>query len=226
MREASILVTGGFSIDFEPITKTVVEESLRPLVELCPLIQEALRCDLEQAVAIAEEAFDGLQVRLYMRGLKTGLYYPVSHPEDVEALMNEFWIATSIPEIDPSVEWSHWRVSPLDFELLVARSTRKEVVEVGRPVKPKARASQTRQVTEARVHGRWPWGTHHTRRLENLEAAAMRFWVNIDPTDISTYPTNDEVIDWLKAERSVSHAEAKAVATLLRPDDLRPGPRK
>lgn len=73
---------------------------------------------------------------------------------------------------------------------------------------------------------RWPWGSHHTEMLGHLEAAALRFWVNVDPSDNTTAPTNKEVSDWLEKERKVSNAGAKAIASILRQDDLPTGPRK
>ncbi len=72
----------------------------------------------------------------------------------------------------------------------------------------------------------WPWGYHHTEALGHLEAAALRFWVNYDPADHSTAPTNEMVSDWLQKERGVSKEKAKAIASILRPDGLPTGPRR
>lgn len=72
---------------------------------------------------------------------------------------------------------------------------------------------------------RWPWGKHHTEMLGHVEAAAMRFWVNYDPSDISTASTNNEVVKWLQKECKVSETMAEAIASMLRPDGLRTGPR-
>lgn len=74
--------------------------------------------------------------------------------------------------------------------------------------------------------GRWPWGNHHTELLGHLEAAARRFWVEYDPSDTTTAPTNVTVSDWLKKERKVSGQMADAIASMLRPDGLPTGPRK
>jgi hypothetical protein len=73
---------------------------------------------------------------------------------------------------------------------------------------------------------RWPWGDHHTEYLEHLEAAAKRYWVNVDPSDLSTAPTNKMVVEWLQKERKVSLAKAEAIASMLRADGLPTGPRK
>ena len=75
--------------------------------------------------------------------------------------------------------------------------------------------------------GRWPWGNHHTKLLGHLEAAAKEFWVQYDPANVkATAPKNDTVINWLVTERDVSHTVAGAMATILRIDGLRVGPRK
>jgi len=77
----------------------------------------------------------------------------------------------------------------------------------------------------------WPWGSHHTKLLGALEAAAKRYWVNFDPSDFSTAPTNETVSDWLvknykiSEEKNISKHLASTIATLLRADSLPPGPR-
>lgn len=70
----------------------------------------------------------------------------------------------------------------------------------------------------------WPWGTHNTKLLSHLEAAARRFWTNYDPTDKTTAPTNEQVSGWLQT-RGVSRRNAEVIATLLRADGLPTGPR-
>jgi len=74
--------------------------------------------------------------------------------------------------------------------------------------------------------GKWPWGNHHTKLLGHLEAAARRYWVNHDPQDTDTAPTNSVVSEWLQTERKVSRTMADAIASILRVDGLRTGPRK
>lgn len=73
----------------------------------------------------------------------------------------------------------------------------------------------------------WPWGSHQTKALEDLDAAAREFWVAYDPANPkTTAPKSDSVVVWLEKERGVSNAKAKAIASMLRPDDLPTGPRK
>jgi hypothetical protein len=71
----------------------------------------------------------------------------------------------------------------------------------------------------------WPWGPYNTVLLRNLAAAVEKFWKNYDPTDSSTAPTNEQVSEWL-TKQGVADRNAKAIATILRTDNLRPGPRK
>lgn len=72
----------------------------------------------------------------------------------------------------------------------------------------------------------WPWGDHHTEQLGHLSAAAKRFWKLYDPSDIGTAPTNREISEWLVKERKVSRTMADAMASILRIDGLRTGPRE
>lgn len=74
---------------------------------------------------------------------------------------------------------------------------------------------------------RWPWGNHHTEALGHLEAAALRFWgSNYDPNDPATAPTNEQVSEWLHKQRKVSKTLSNAMASILRLDGLKTGPRK
>ena len=79
---------------------------------------------------------------------------------------------------------------------------------------------------ELKSPGCWPWGNHQTELLGHLEEAAREFWTGYDPQNAkATAPKNDTVISWLK-ERKVSDQMARAIATMLRADDLPTGPRK
>jgi len=77
---------------------------------------------------------------------------------------------------------------------------------------------------------KWPWGTHDTVLLGHLAAAANHFWKSVseggsyDPERPITAKSNDVVIPWLE-KRGVSGRIAKAMATILRADNLPPGPR-
>ena len=73
---------------------------------------------------------------------------------------------------------------------------------------------------------KWPWGEYETKLLQHLEAAAIRFWVKYDPTDPSTAPVNQDVSTWLQDHRALSKSMADSIATILRVDGLKTGPRK
>lgn len=77
----------------------------------------------------------------------------------------------------------------------------------------------------ARVAGHWPWGNHETELLRKLAAAADKFWKLYDPSDATTAPTNDAVVAWLTGQ-GVAERNAQVMATILRADKLRTGPRK
>jgi hypothetical protein len=69
-----------------------------------------------------------------------------------------------------------------------------------------------------------PWGSHSTILLEKLSKAAIKWWGNYDPSDITTAPTNEEVTAWLVKE-GVTNRIAQAMSTILRADGLQTGRR-
>jgi len=73
--------------------------------------------------------------------------------------------------------------------------------------------------------GPWPWGTYETKYLRELAAAAQCWWVNFDPDDNTTAPTNEQVSNWLQARGTVGKSLADKMATILRADGLPTGPR-
>lgn len=73
--------------------------------------------------------------------------------------------------------------------------------------------------------GNWPWGTHETPLLRKLAEAASKFWSLYDPNDPSSAPTNSQVENWLTS-KGVSQKIAEVMATILRAEGLRRGPRK
>ena len=70
----------------------------------------------------------------------------------------------------------------------------------------------------------WPWGSYQNNALGLLALAADKFWKNYRAEDASTAPTNRQVIDWLLKKGTTSN-KAEQIASILRPDDLRTGPR-
>lgn len=100
------------------------------------------------------------------------------------------------------------------------------VQEIGWEIPPELKDGGHKSTAVA-APSHWPWGDHHTMLLGHLAAAAREFWVNYDPNNArTTAPKNATVVDWLKTERKTSDVMAKAIATMLRPDDLPTGPRK
>ena len=71
----------------------------------------------------------------------------------------------------------------------------------------------------------WPWGRHETKLLRKMAEAAQKFWSHYDPSDPTTAPTNQQVIDWL-VKHDVAKRTAETMATILRADGLSTGPRK
>jgi hypothetical protein len=72
---------------------------------------------------------------------------------------------------------------------------------------------------------KWPWGEHETKLLTDLAAAAREWWSTYDPEQPATAPRNEDVEAWLMSERGVSDRLAKAMATILRADGVKTGPR-
>lgn len=73
---------------------------------------------------------------------------------------------------------------------------------------------------------RWP--SHDTQKLTALRMAAVRFWSNYDQSDSSTAHKNEEVSEWLQTQYKglIEKTLADSMATILRADGLKPGPRK
>jgi hypothetical protein len=73
---------------------------------------------------------------------------------------------------------------------------------------------------------KWPWGNYETELLCSLAVAAEEYWSEYKPEDPTTAPTNEEVVDWLVDNQKISKRTAEVMATILRADNLHPGPRK
>jgi hypothetical protein len=56
-----------------------------------------------------------------------------------------------------------------------------------------------------------------TKELITLNKAAYKFWLNADPNDKGTHPTNEQVSDWLKSQ-GFSDISAKQGAVIIRPE--------
>ena len=70
-----------------------------------------------------------------------------------------------------------------------------------------------------------------TSKLDILLEAKAKFWSLYDKAEPSTAPTNEQVVDWIKGQKDskgqyISNNLATAMATILRDEALRTGPRK
>ena len=74
-----------------------------------------------------------------------------------------------------------------------------------------------------RTGARWP--AHETKDLTAVRLAAVKFWSNFDPNEPDTAPTNKVASEWLQEEHQVSKSQASSIATILRGDGLKAGPR-
>jgi hypothetical protein len=82
-----------------------------------------------------------------------------------------------------------------------------------------------RQSLESAPPNLWPWGGYETELLRILAATVNEFWANPDDAE----PTNDFIVNWIltsyEGNRRVSKNIADAIATIIRPDGLKTGPR-
>ncbi len=74
--------------------------------------------------------------------------------------------------------------------------------------------------------GPWPWGDYETELLLHLQKTVAKWWARYDPSDHTTAPTKQEVVDWLMDERKLTKNQAAAIAMILRADNLPSGPRR
>lgn len=102
--------------------------------------------------------------------------------------------------------------------------------ELGMPLPPEFPRAPTSKTSRDEAPVKWPWGTHDTLMLGHLVAAGNHFWKpvseggNYDPERPTTAKSNKEVAAWL-FKRTNSDNISKAMATILRADNLPPGPR-
>lgn len=134
--------------------------------------------------------------------------------DEFETALMQNWLSASLDEHDQVHTWTPY---PQMTQEMAAR-----VLEGFQAVHS---ADESGEPEELAPWGPWPWGAYETSLLRELAEAARRFWVNYDPSDHTTAPRNEDVVSWLE-ERNVSTNSAKSIATILRCDGLRPGPRK
>lgn len=70
-----------------------------------------------------------------------------------------------------------------------------------------------------------PWPAHDTKNLSALRAAAFIWENEYKKGDDTTAPTNEEISQFLQAKHGIAPTLADSMATILRADDLKTGPR-
>jgi len=103
--------------------------------------------------------------------------------------------------------------------------SREDLVRVAEAYDLKPRFLFLSDTHEEKSNYLWPWGNHETELLKMLAQAARKFWVNYDPLDSSTAPTNEQVSKWLE-DQGIPNRKAEVMAQMLRADGLPSGPRK
>ena len=137
-----------------------------------------------------------------------------------------FWLAPrdspsyanpgTVQNLDPI-----FRVDNLRF-----RSADIDVLKHGAALDVDAAADVATEEESSMARGKWPWGSYETQGLRNLAAAAKRLWVNYDPTEPTTAPTKKVAVPLIMKEFGLSRREASAIASMLRADGLKSGPRR
>lgn len=134
--------------------------------------------------------------------------------EELDRLWQSDGLQAGRQSPDSFIDWAHSK--GVDIPWLVASS--QEIEDEG----VDSMAIDSPLVEDQR---KWPWGNYETRLLETLALAVEKFWVRYDPDDISTAPTNETVEDWLIKDQGLAKRTAEVMATILRADNIRPGPR-
>lgn len=88
---------------------------------------------------------------------------------------------------------------------------------------PLAVSSPIESPTSNRISIQWP--AHETKNLSALRAAAFIWEKNYKKGDDTTAPTNEEISRFLQGEHGIAPTLADSMATILRADDLKTGPR-
>jgi hypothetical protein len=70
-----------------------------------------------------------------------------------------------------------------------------------------------------------PWPAHDTKNLSALRAAAFIWEKEYKKGDDTTAPTNEKISRFLQAEHRIAPTLADSMATILRADELKTGPR-
>ena len=217
-QEVAALVIG-----YEP---SIVQEEDGIAVMARPISQR-LREDYERAHAgffFQLEGLDNDQLEGQdIQGMPADLINPPGAVVSIEMMQLARRCFDSFEEV-PFSNWLQVRASSFELQYFSRRTITDWLRQINRQsayVFEIDRPARNESLPKA-----WPWGNHHTENLGHLAAAAKKWWVNYEPSDPSTAPTNETVVEWLKTDRNVSGKMAEAIASMLRLDGLRTGPRK
>ena len=202
--DAAALILG-----IEPRDSAIDQSRIRVVIDRMALnYTHALKRHYHEAFQIGIENFQAMEA---------------ARPFELESItMNELRSLCDLGDNDPQFsEWLASNQSQFDNQIFSRHVVADWLDAIGL-----ASTYQFRLGHPSAVIGHWPWGDHHTAVLGHLETAARRYWVNYDPADSGTAPTNETVSNWLVTERKVSKKMADSIASMLRVDDLPTGPRK
>jgi len=188
-----------------------------PKGKITPVIQRMMS-DYEGALSAAVWAHE------FEDGVNRKLPDPVKHPKHLYS--HRMFHLTGYEIQSDRLSLKHWLQ---DKDKAVFENQKFSRDELARWIAVHSMPSIYKFKVEQAGHNpngsRWPWGDHHTEYLGLLEATAKRYWVKFDPSDPSTAPTNNTVIEWLMGECKVSKSKANAIASMLRANGLPTGPR-
>ena len=212
-------------------------DSIHPLVVLWELVAQDLQITPKQAAEFVEGLLKAGEVALWWMEERTGLFYPDKPSQRTEASFNINWsrdpsqskngILIDIWNSAEGYRWdlNHENMQCWRLELGITKQAAKLIRDFASALRGQGANRDRSPDHLGRLEKTWPWGLHDTKALQDLAAAAERFWSRYDPEDDTTATTNAEVSKWLQTERNVSARIADAIATILRADGLPTGPR-
>ena len=212
-------------------------DSILPLMDLWELVAQDLQITPKQAAEFVEGLLKAGEVALWWLEERTGLFYPEKPSQRTEAScdfnrsrdpsQSQSGSLFDIWNSAESYRWdlNHERMQSWRLELGITKQTAKLVQDSASALRGQGANRERSPDDLGRLKKTWPWGAHDTKALQDLAAAAERFWSRYDPEDDTTATTNAEVSKWLQTERNVSARIADAIATILRADGLPTGPR-